>query len=170
MAIHTTDRLGRQTVTLPDGRKVYGRLPGLSGACYPEHLLRDILARTVRGLTEGNLDYGRPDVINGQTVFEVESLATWRHGVRQVLAYMAQTGLEPALALFGEARSERVLKMYLKLRDSHPRIHLWWFSTNRWEPITSRSACTTMYDPDWWLVQDACKRAKPRPAFLSDYA
>jgi hypothetical protein len=141
------DRYTKRWVTLPDGRKVYGRIPGTSSVVVLEHRLRDDLARHVRGYTEAVLPYGRADVMSEQSVFEVEPAGSWRAGVRQVLAYAAQTGLPPSLALFGEAHRDLVLKIYLRLRDGSPAIVLWWHNGWRWERITSRAACRNMKDP-----------------------
>lgn len=140
----TLDRYLRSYITLPDGRRIAGRKPGRSGVSCAEHLLRDELARTVHGITEASLDYGRADVMTGQAVFEVESATKWRHGVRQVLAYSAACGLPPSLALFGEAKNEEVLRIYLKLRDGQPKIDLWWFGSGAWLPITARTHCRCM--------------------------
>jgi hypothetical protein len=141
------DRYTKRWVTLPDGRKLYGRVPGASSVVILEHRLRDDLARHVRGVTEAVLPYGRADVMTEQSVFEVEPAGSWRAGVRQVLAYAAQTGLPPSLALFGEAHRDLVLKIYLRLRDGSPAIVLWWHNGWSWERITSRAACRNMKDP-----------------------
>ena len=168
-SVRITDRQGRQTIELPDGRTVRGRIPGLSGTVHLEHYLRDELARRIRGVTEANLPYGRPDVMTDQAVFEVEPLAKWRNGVRQVLAYSAQTGLEPTLALFGAAKNDQVLKLYLKLRDGSPRVHLWWYSGRGWESVHSRRCCTVMRAPDEEWVRQRCEQMKPQRVFLGDY-
>lgn len=139
-----TDRYTKQWITLPDGRSVYGRMPGRSSVTLVEHLLRDDLARQIRGVTEAVLPYGRPDVLTADAVFEVEPATNWRGGVRQVLAYAAQTGLPPHVALFGEAHSTHVVKLYLKLRDGRPPITLWWYSGLKWTKINSRRRCTNM--------------------------
>jgi hypothetical protein len=107
-----------------------------------EHKLRDKLAQAQKGVTEACLPYGRADVMTATRVFEVEPAAQWRHGVRQVLAYSMQCGLPPALALFGETHHDRVLSLYLKLRDGHPAVELWWYSYSSWHRITSRAECT----------------------------
>lgn len=113
-----------------------------------EHQLRDILARDVGGITEVTLPYGRADVATATTVFEVEGKENWRTGVRQVLAYAAQSEVSPALALFGAAAPSEVLDLYLQLRDGTPVIALWWFSHGRWREITARSQCFRMWNPD----------------------
>jgi hypothetical protein len=128
-------------VTLPDGRTVFGWRPGSSAVTLLEHRLRDDLARAVQGVTEATLPYGRPDVLTGAVVFEVEPADHWRHCVRQVLAYAAQTGCTPALALFGAASPDRVLRLYLRIRDSRPPIVLWWRDGTVWRAITSRAGC-----------------------------
>lgn len=169
MPLYIHDRQGRQHITLPDGRTILGYVPGMSGTVHFEHFLRDELARRLRGLTEAKLPYGRADVITEQSVFEVEPFTKWRNGVRQVLAYSAQTGLQPTLALFGEARRDEVLKVFLKLRDGSPRVHLWWYSSRTWHGVGARRDCRAMGAPDEDWVRQACERAKPQPVFLSDY-
>lgn len=140
-------------ITLPNGRQVAGRKPGLSGVSCFEHLLRDQLARRIRGATEVSLPYGSADVMTERMVFEVEALSSWRHGVRQVLGYSAQTGLPPALALFGAAHRDDVLKLYLKLRDGTPRIVLWWHTGQVWHEIRSRRYIVNMAAPDGEYVR-----------------
>jgi hypothetical protein len=140
----TARRYLRQTVTLPDGRRITGMAPGASGGQLEEHRLRDTLARQLRGITEARLPYGRADVMTAQAVFEVEPHRSWRHGARQVLAYSAQCGLPPALALFGIIRRDDLLRLYLKLGDREPPMQLWWWDGHRWDHITSRARCVTM--------------------------
>ena len=124
----TVDNYCARFITLPDGRIIRGRMPGRSAVTLTEHRLRDELARRLNGVTEAVLPYGRADVLTVDTVFEVEPAGAWRHAVRQALAYSAQCGLPPAIALFGEAHRDDVLKIYLKLRDGQPPIILWWYS------------------------------------------
>lgn len=142
MSAHT-----KKWVQLPDGRHVYGRYPGTSGVTLLEHRLRDDLARKLGGVTEAVLPYGRPDVLTASQVIEVEPLKSWRHGVRQVLAYSQQTDLPPVLALFGRIDQPGVLRLYLKLRDGHPAVELWWHGFV-WQDITSRRACRSMPEPE----------------------
>lgn len=141
------DQYTKRWLTLPDGRKVFGRMPGASGIVHPEHQLRDELARQVGGVTEAVLPYGRADVMTEKLVFEVESAGNWRAGVRQVLAYSAQVGLPPSLALFGAMHHDIVLKTYLRLRDGHPAIDLWWYAGWSWEHVSSRKHCRNMMEP-----------------------
>jgi hypothetical protein len=135
------DRYLQKEITLSDGRTVTGRRPGHSASTLLEHKLRDVLARSLGGITEAVLPYGRADVMTTTRVFEVEPAAQWRHAVRQVLAYSMQCGLPPAIALFGEKHSSQVLSIYLKLRDGRPPVELWWYSHSAWRRISSRSAC-----------------------------
>lgn len=96
------------------------------------------LARTVNGACEVVLPVGRADVASSTEIFEVEPVRSWRLGLRQVLAYAAQTGLNPGLALFGPAEHEPI---YLFLRDRLPSVSLWiWRSGLGWEKTTSRKA------------------------------
>lgn len=141
------ERYRKAWVTLPSGRRVAGRRPGGSGVQHQEHVLRDQLARHVSGVTEASLGYGRADVLTESMVFEVEPLRSWRKGVRQVLAYSAQAGLPPALALFGECHRSEVLRVYLTLRDGTPPVALWWYAGRGWRHIRSRADCRGMASP-----------------------
>lgn len=140
----------RETVHLPDGRQINGWLPGSAGSQLLEHRLRDKLATKLGGITEAQLPYGRVDVLTKDTVFEVEPAENWRHGVRQVLAYAAQVGLPPAIALFGTVAAERMLAVYEQLsggqwatRPPVP-VALWWWDERTWQPITGRGKCLDM--------------------------
>lgn len=134
----------RMSVTLPDGRIIKGSAPGMSACTLKEHVLRDLLADQLHGITEACLPYGRADVMTAAAVFEVETAAKWRTGVRQVLAYSAQCGLPPALALFGQIHYADLAKLYIKLRDGRPPVSLWWWSGHSWNQISSRRACRSM--------------------------
>lgn len=148
----TARRYLREAVTLPDGRQVTGWPPGAAGGRLLEHRLRDRLAAQLGGITEANLPYGRPDVLTAKAVFEVERARNWRHGVRQVLAYSAQTSLPPAIALFGAINRDALLQLYLKLRGDMYRgnagaIALWWWGGASWTPVSSRKQCRNMPVP-----------------------
>lgn len=138
----------RAAVTLPGGRQILGWLPGIAAVTMHEHELRDELASQLGGICEASLSYGRPDVLTDAAVFEVETYAKRFEGVRQVLAYSAQCELPPALALFGNAHSYQVLRLYYTLRDGYPPIQLWWHTGDRWEHIASPDACRNMRVPD----------------------
>jgi hypothetical protein len=137
----TARRYLQAFVTLPDGRQIRGQAPGTAGVQHPEHVLRDVLARQLRGITEALLPYGRADVATATHVFEVESAPKWREGVRQVLAYAAQCGLAPAVALFGPVDRVGMLKLRTKLCQGRPPVELWWWGGRRWEQITANSRC-----------------------------
>lgn len=132
--------LMKSELTVPNGRVVSGYRPGGAAISHLEHELRDELARQVGGLTEANLGYGRADVLTSDRAFEVEPWKQWRHAVRQSLQYSSQTGCRPVVALFGAASCHQVLATYLKLRDGHPPIELWWHN-HYWREITSRVVC-----------------------------
>ncbi len=134
-------------VTVPNGRTVTGAMPGRSAITLLEHALRDELATTVGGVTEASLGYGRADVLTADTAFEVEPAKAWRHAVRQAIGYAAQTGCEPAVALFGAAHAEQVADIYLRLRDGQPPAALWWYSDGHWQRISSRGACVAKREP-----------------------
>jgi hypothetical protein len=147
VAPSTARRYLRAHVTLADGRVISGQRPGCAGVTITEHWLRDELASQLCGITEALLPYGRADVLTATAVFEVEAARKWRAGMRQVLAYSAQTGLPPALALFGNAHRDDVLKRYLTLRDGRPPVQLWWHGGYRWHHIASRRVCRNMEAP-----------------------
>jgi hypothetical protein len=145
----TARRYLRTSITLPDGRLITGWPPGQAGGQLEEHRLRDKLAAQLHGITEATLPYGRADVLTERIVFEVEPWRQWRHGVRQVLAYSVQTGLPPALALFGTIHRDDLLKLYLKLRGDICRgnagaVGLWWWAGDFWQHISSRARCRNM--------------------------
>jgi hypothetical protein len=140
----TARRNMRGSVVLPDGRIIRVAKPGMAGVTLEEHRLRDALARQLGGITEACLPYGRADVMTGAAVFEVETAPKWRTGARQVLAYSAQCGLPPALALFGPIHRDDLLRFYVKLRDSRPPLALWWWNGGRWDQINSRRVCRNM--------------------------
>jgi hypothetical protein len=144
---HVRVRGGRVRVGIqvPNGKVVYGQYPGSASRRLREHELRDRLAEKVGGITEACLPYSRPDVLTETTAFEVEPLRSWTKGANQALGFAAATGCRPALALFGEASPDRVLRMYLTLRDGTPPIELWcWFGYG-WEHVTSRRACRALH-------------------------
>jgi hypothetical protein len=131
-----------------------GAYPGGSSRTLLEHHLRDELARHLDGCTEAYLPYGRADVATETHVIEVEPARSWRHGVRQALAYASQCDLSPGLALFGTASRDDVLTMHLRLREEHrshrgPHVALWWHSggAQGWIRVSSRGACQPMTEP-----------------------
>lgn len=93
------------------------------------------LARHVNGACEVALPFGFADVACETTVFEVEPVKSWRQGARQALAYAGQTGLDPALALFGDAD---YLKIYDYVRKRLPSLTLWRWNYGAWEWLSSR--------------------------------
>jgi hypothetical protein len=138
-------RYKKKTIITPNGAEVSGFIPGLAGGVLLEHRLRDKLAKRINGVTEATLGYGRADVLTAETVFEVEPMMAWRHGVRQALGYAAMTGCKPAVGLFGKASADQVLRIYTKLRDGKPPIELWWWSGMQWNRITNRRQCRAQW-------------------------
>ena len=133
----------RWYITAPHGQ-FYGRHPDTvrTGG---EHPYIAELGRQVRGSCEVVLPLGRADVACDERVFEVEPVERWRNGARQVMAYAAQTGLKPCLALFGQAN---YLRIYLFLRDRMPMcpIELWVWR-GAWVQTTSRREAVRKYAP-----------------------
>jgi len=116
-----------------------------------EYCLRDELARQLGGLTEVQVSLGFADLATDKAVFEVEPHHTWQTGARQVLAYAAQLGLPPALALFRAIPQAKMLGIYNNLRgvSLHGICHgdfidLWWWTGSGWEQITSPDLCSNM--------------------------
>lgn len=139
----------RESVTLPDGRKIIGWPPGTAAIVHEEHRLRDVLAAQLGGITEAVLPFGRADVLTANAVFEVEPYKTWRNGVRQALAYSAQIGLPPAVALFGNVTRPGMLAVLEKLQGGRHRtgsapVSLWWWSGSQWARISGRAKCADM--------------------------
>jgi hypothetical protein len=112
--------------------------------------VRDDLARHLGGLTEAGLPLGFADVVTSRAVFEVEPRHSWQEGARQVLAYSAQCGLPPALALFRAIPAAEMLGIFTELRaiDLHGLhadfIDLWWWTGQAWQQITSPALCADM--------------------------
>lgn len=125
----------RNSVLTPSGRRFAGRWPQDMPQTGEGPYIA-ALARTVHGACEVVVPLGRADVANASHIYEVEPVGSWRSGARQVLAYAWQTGLTPALALFGPAEYERI---YLFLRDRLPGIDLWVWRDG-WERTTSRAS------------------------------
>jgi hypothetical protein len=181
----------RALIRLPDGRSISGIRPGHAGnrggesldlflarqrGCpatetVQEYHVRDDLARQVGGLTEARLPLGFADVVTGQAVFEVEPRHSWREGARQVLAYAAQCGLPPALALFRAIPQAEMLDIFNELRAIGLHglhgdfIDLWWWTGQTWVQITSPALCT---DIPHRAVFGACVYCGQRVARLDD--
>ena len=122
------------------------------------------------------MPYGRADVATDTHVIEVEPYTSWRHGIRQALAYASQAPhLVPGLALFGAANSDDVLALHLRLRAvgrSHPGPHvaLWWYDRG-WQEITTQGDCRKMHEaqPRTCMLCDAWVRT-PGVMFCADHA
>jgi hypothetical protein len=161
----------RALIHLPGGRSISGFLAGHAGkrggesmdlflarqrGCpesetVQEYRLRDDLARQLGGLTEVRMPLGFADVATDRAVFEVEPHHSWQMGARQVLAYAAQCGLPPALALFRAIPEAKMLGIFNRLRAINLHglcrskfIDLWWWNGKGWEQITSPASCANM--------------------------
>lgn len=160
----------RGSIQLPGGRSITGIRPGLAGnrgrpsmdllrarrhGCpatetVEEHQLRDDLARQLGGVTEADVPLGFADMATRKAVFEVEPRHSWQDGARQVLAYSAQCGLPPALALFRAIPAAEMLTVLTELRAMDlPGLHadfidLLWWTGQAWQQITSPELCADM--------------------------
>lgn len=120
----------------------------------PEAAYRDLFAYQFKGVRETPLSFGRADVtfsegmVDRIFVVEVEPYATWRHGVRQALAYSAMTGKRnvvggwsrtptyaPALATYGQITREMAQDLYDKTRGT---LALFLLEEMTWRQITDR--------------------------------
>lgn len=132
----------RKPITTPDGRHFYGRWPQQMPATGEGPYIA-ALARQIDGACEVCLPLGRADVATATTVFEVEPAKQWRTAVRQALGYSGQSGLTPAIALFGPAD---YLPIYLFVRDRLPGVQLW-IHRLRWEHAQSRKDAARKHHP-----------------------
>lgn len=121
---------GRPQKGVGSRRKVMGFIPDS-----PKHLLkecdyRDALAVKVGGITEVQMAIGRADVMTPEMVFEVKALAEWKRGVMQVLAYSAESGLPPSIAVFdggADAPSEEAWRVCKAVG-----VSIWWHGPKGW--------------------------------------
>ncbi|MEW2383398.1 hypothetical protein AB0873_15085 [Micromonospora sp. NPDC047707] len=139
----------RNPLRLPDGRVLYGRWPQSMPASGEGPYIA-ALARQIGGVCEVVLPVGRADVATPTTVYEVEPAHQWRTAVRQALAYAGQTGLSPAIALFGP---EDYLRIYLFVRDRLPSLGLWAYR-GRWEQLTSRRSAALRWHDRYSIASD----------------
>ncbi len=124
----------RKPIVAPNGKTYFGRWPQTMPNTGEGPYIA-ALARRVQGACEVVVPLGRADVASNDTIFEVEPVRSWRTGARQVLAYAAQTGQTPAVALFGDAD---YLRIYLWIRDRLPGVHLWVWRNVAWGRVASR--------------------------------
>lgn len=105
-----------------------------------ESWYRDRLAEAVLGRKEVSIPLaGRADVATKTDVFEVEAIATWRHGLRQVVSYSVFSGLRGNLALFGEIPADIGDRIYRLLHKNRAGVRLWFYdATVGWMLIDGR--------------------------------
>lgn len=122
-----------------------------------ESVVRDHFAATFHGCTEVPTDFGRIDVELPTEVVEVEPFASWRHGVRQALAYAQETGKRPAVAVYGSIPASEALAMWRKCSGL---VALYILDHHRWVRVAAES------DTDrWWqMPPDDLKYRPRRPA------
>ncbi len=148
-------------VTLRNGDIIKGHHPGECAQTQPEHPYRDALARQLNGAVEATVPYGRADVRTTDRIFEVKAARHWRKAVNQAVSYGAQTGLQPAIAIFGQVDRPEMERIYLKLRDGpggdsvHGLVELWWWTHGRFTQISARKHCTGRYATKTELLTDA---------------
>ena len=111
-----------------------------------ESVLRDhFAARYIVSRTEVRTDFGRVDVIADGFAVEVEPVARWRHGVRQALAYSKETGLHPAVALYGDISADLATHIYRKCSAAHVTVFL--LDRRRWYRIRSFEQAERRWSP-----------------------
>jgi hypothetical protein len=100
-----------------------------------ESIVRDHFAsRYVRARVEVRTTFGRIDVMTDEFVVEVEPFATWRHGVRQALAYAQETGKRPAVAVYGDIDSHSGARMW---RDCAGLVTIFMLDHRTWTRVRS---------------------------------
>lgn len=105
----------------------------LKGACpaLAESFYRDLLAEQVGGRIEVALPFGRCDVMTDRTVWEVEPVDRWRHGVAQALQYAAQVPQRGAIAVYGNDVPLTEIRRAVDALPP-PGIDIWWLAGGRW--------------------------------------
>ncbi len=106
-----------------------------------EAIVRDHFAsRYVRAKVEVRTTFGRIDVLTDEFVVEVEPFTTWRHGVRQALAYAQETGKKPAVAVYGDIDPHAGARMW---HDCAGLVTIFMLDYRTWTRI--RSLTHAMY-------------------------
>jgi hypothetical protein len=138
-----------------------------------ESYYRDLLAKQVGGRVEAKLIFGRADVLTDTHIFEVEPIATWRHGASQALQYGSQVGQRGALAIYGEP--DKLAHVFRELaRLPEPGLELWWLAGDEFVLLRSAAdlgrytlrgpedatedgpgAWPRWVTPDYWAVERA---------------
>ena len=121
----------------------------------PESYYRGLFASQYDGEVEVRVPFGRVDVVAyvpwgskdrwgsqpalGALAIEVEPVATWRHGVRQALAYAAQVShdrkpykYKPAVALYGDIGPRMLRKIK---RQTRWLCEVFVFDGGRWRHV-----------------------------------
>jgi hypothetical protein len=100
-----------------------------------ESVVRDhFAARYAHPRIEHKTEFGRIDVVVDGMAVEVEPVRRWRHGVRQAFAYSKETGLAPALALYGDVDARLSWEIY---RLVGRRLALFMLHRRRWYRVAS---------------------------------
>ena len=98
-----------------------------------EAIVRDHFAsRYVRAKVEVRTTFGRIDVLTDEFVVEVEPFTTWRHGVRQALAYAQETGKKPAVAVYGDIDMQSGARMW---RDCAGLVTIFMLNYRTWTRV-----------------------------------
>lgn len=93
-----------------------------------ERVYSAFLALQVDGLVEVDLNpFGRADVATERDVWEVEPLSSWKHGMRQVAAYVRGSGCRGNLALIGDAFPP--LQNIIFHECQNAGFRLWWWNS-----------------------------------------
>lgn len=101
-----------------------------------ESKVRDhFAARYVNAQTEVRTPFGRVDVVARGYVIEVKHYPQWRRAVRQALAYSKETGLAPAVAVYGDMTADEAVRLYEECDRSEITVFL--LSGRRWRQVQS---------------------------------
>jgi hypothetical protein len=129
---------------------------GFSSMTVREHRVRDhFAARYVRAKTEARMDFGRVDVMTEEFAVEVEPFATWKHGVRQALAYAQESGKRPAVAIYGDITGNEATRVWNQCAGL---VTVFLLDGDRWYRIRSAEQAYRQ-----WAAPPDDLAAKPRP-------
>lgn len=119
-----------------------------------ESVVRDhFAARYAHPQIEVRTTFGRIDVVADGFAIEVEPFGRWKHGVRQAFAYAKETGLSPAIAIYGDMTPEEATRIY---RLCAGKVTVFLLSSRRWFRISSFDQA----DRRWFAPPDDLRAVK----------